>query len=142
MALLVYLVWATIGHIGAYGSEFGVRFSDGTYPVSTNHRPAFQGPIPKQDSFFQTHICTRPYTIPNQDSFFQIHMYPTLYHPKSGLLCSDLLLRSGISAGYWGAFACCVKVQMNACKLSFQLAFSWTADIFHFKCCHSGYTER
>ena len=78
------------------------------FKVQSQHRTPFFRPIyvpdliPSQirNPFFRS-ICTRPNTIPNQDSFFQIYMYPTLYHPKSGLICSDLLLRSGISAGYY-----------------------------------------
>ena len=46
-----------IGHIGTNGSEIGVRFSDGTFPVSTNHRQGLQGPIRKQDS----QLCPPPY---------------------------------------------------------------------------------
>ena len=54
------MVWETIVHIPANGSEPGVRFSDGTFPVSTNHRSGFQDTIWKQDS----NLCTPPYPWP------------------------------------------------------------------------------
>ena len=50
-------VWELIVNIPANESEPGVRFSDGTFPVSTNHRQGFQGPIRKQD--YQ--LCPPPY---------------------------------------------------------------------------------
>ena len=35
--ILGFMVRETIGHISANGSDLGVRFSDRTFPVSTNH---------------------------------------------------------------------------------------------------------